>query len=485
MDKMQKQLFFIERANEIHKNKYDYSKVEYLNANSKVCIICPTHGEFQMTPSCHLVGQGCPKCKGRGLSQEEVIAKANLIHNNKYDYSKVIFRKMHDKVTIICPIHGEFQQTLSKHISKKQGCPKCSITSRSKAQMVDSEVFFAKAKEIHGDRYDYSESVYSGMNKQFTYKCPIHGETSQRALDHLRGYGCFKCANLVSKKENEILDFVKSICCDAEQGNRSILNGKEIDIFIPSKMIGIEYNGLRWHSDAFISDKWYHINKTIECNNQGIRLLHIFEDEYVEKKDIVLNKILHILNLKQDCPKVMARKCTIREIDNVIAKDFLNRFHIQGYVASTKHLGAFLGDILVGVMSFRIENKSLLKWELTRFASDYNYICCGIGGKLFKWFIKNYKPQEIKSFADRRWTLDKNNNLYVKLGFTLEKELKPDYEYVLNANPQHRIHKFNFRKKVLSKKYGLSLTMTENEMVKELGYSKIWNCGLFKFVWKK
>ena len=193
---------------------------------------------------------------------------------------------------------------------------------------------------------------------------------------------------------------------------------------------------------------------------------------------------MHILNLKRDCPQVMARKCTIREIDKELAKDFLNTYHIQGYVASTVYLGAFLDDKLVAVMSFKVEDKTLLKWELNRFASDYNYVCCGIGGKLFKWFVKHYNPQEVKSFADRRWTLDKENNLYTKLGFSLEKELNPDYKYVSNSQNKGRIHKFNFRKQVLSKKYGLPLTMTESEMVKQLGYSRIWDCGLFKFVWK-
>ena len=123
--------------------------------------------------------------------------------------------------------------------------------------------------------------------------------------------------------------------------------------------------------------------------------------------------------------------------------------------------------------------------ELTRFASDYHYICQGVGGKLFNWFIKNYKPLEVKSFADKRWTLDKNCNLYTKLGFKLVKELNPDYEYVLDSNPSKRMHKFNFRKSILSKKYNLPLTMTESEMTKELGYSKIWNCGLYKYVWIK
>ena len=122
---------FIHEAKIKHNNKYDYSKIDYINKTTKVCIICPIHGEFFMTPHNHILGQGCPKCSGRGLTKDEVVEKANLVHDNKYDYSKVVFTKMHDKVTIICPIHGEFQQTLSKHISKKQGCPKCGALKRS------------------------------------------------------------------------------------------------------------------------------------------------------------------------------------------------------------------------------------------------------------------------------------------------------------------------------------------------------------------
>jgi hypothetical protein len=136
-------------------------------------------------------------------------------------------------------------------------------------------------------------------------------------------------------------------------------------------------------------------------------------------------------------------------------------------------------------MTFKIESKNSLKWELNRFASDYHFICQGVGGKLFNYFIKHYNPTEIKSFADRRWTVDVNDNLYVKLGFKLEKALNPDYEYILKSNPTNRLHKFNFRKQLLNKKYNLSLDLSESEMVKELGYVKIWNCGLFKFIWKK
>ena len=478
--------FFIKKAQEIHDNKYDYTKTNLLerDENGKISIICPIHGEFKIKPSLHLKGQGCPKCKGRGLKQNEIIEKAKIVHNNKYDYSKVIFSKMHDKVTIICPIHGEFEQTLSKHISKKQGCPKCAAINRGKNNLMNEKEFFEKAKEIHHNKYDYSQTIYNGMNHLLKYICPIHGEIEQRPYDHLRGYGCYKCSNLESKKENEIYDFIKEKITDVKQNDRTILNGKELDIYIPSKQIAIEYNGLRWHSEEFGRDKWYHLNKTLECNNNGIKLLQIFEDEYIEHKEIVLNKISHILGIQQELPKIMGRKCKVKIISKNIAEQFLNDYHIQGYARSTVYLGALYDDKLVAVMTFKQEFKNSPKWELTRFASDYHYVCQGVGGKMFKWFAKNYNPLEVKSFADRRWTLDKEDNLYVRLGFKLIEELKPDYEYILNTNPKKRFHKFNFRKHLLHRKYGLSLSMTETEMVKKLGYNKIWNCGLFKYIWK-
>ena len=124
------------------------------------------------------------------------------------------------------------------------------------------------------------------------------------------------------------------------------------------------------------------------------------------------------------------------------------------------------------------------EWELNRFASSNKYICQGIGGKLFSYFIKNYNPIIIKSFADRRWTTNSHDNIYIKLGFKLKEILKPDYKYVIDGNYK-RIHKFNFRKQLLHKKYGFDLSMTENEMSEKLKAYKIWDCGLYKYVWKK
>lgn len=290
----------------------------------------------------------------------------------------------------------------------------------------------------------------------------------------------------VSVYEKEIIEYIKSLGLECYR-DRKILKGKEIDIFIPEKMVGIEFNGNKWHTEWFGGKtRMYHLSKTLECNEKGVRLIHIFEDEYHFNKEIVLHKLRHILGIADISKKIMGRKCQVEEIGVDIAELFLNANHIQGYVNSTIHLGCFCGGTLVGVMSFKKENKSTDLWELTRFATIYDYVCQGIGGKLFKYFVKKYAPQEIKSFADRRWTLLSDYNLYTKLGFELNGIIKPDYKYYnTKIDKFKRFHKFNFRKQILSKKYGFPLTMTETEMVKKLGYDRIWDCGLFKYIWKK
>lgn len=288
----------------------------------------------------------------------------------------------------------------------------------------------------------------------------------------------------VSKYEIELQNFLKSYNINFET-NRQILIGKEIDILIPSKMIGIEFNGLYFHSEWNGNKKHtYHRDKSDECLKKGYSLIHIFEDELVYRKDIVLNKLKHILNLDNNLPRIMGRKCNIKEIYKHDAEVFLNKYHIQGYSASSIYIGAFYNDELIAVMSFKNGNIKNPNWELTRFASNYNYICQGIGGKLFNFFIKKYNPDYIISFADRRWTPNPSNNLYIKLGFELERITPPDYKYI---NPKidkfKRFHKMLFSKSKLSKLYGFPLTMTEKEMAIKAGFDRIWDCGLFKYVW--
>ena len=481
---------FINKSKKVHGNKYDYSKVEYKNASTKVCIICPEHGEFMQIPMAHINGEGCPKCAGKMLKTEDIIKKFKQVHGDKYDYSKVQYKRMDEKVCIICPEHGEFWQTPSKHILRNQGCPKCAKTLNGKLSRLTREEFIKKAKEIHGDSYIYTDVNYVTSQEKVKIICKKHGEFWQRPYDHLNGHGCPHCANLISRGEIEIYEFL----CDkigvdkVFLHNRNVLgNGREIDIYIPDLKFGIEYNGLIWHSEENGKVKGYHLEKTEICNKNGVYLIQIFEDEYNKNKELILKKIGHILNLNKDLPKIMARKCVIKEITNKMSSEFLENNHIQGKCNAGIHLGCFNGDEIIGVMCF-LREKQEGSWILSRFATNVNYICQGVGGKLFNYFIKNYNPLKIKSFADRRWTVNEENNIYKQLGFIFAYYTKPEYRYIDGIKCE-RHHKFGFRKDALMKKYSdkydLNIGMTETEMTEKIGFHKIWDCGLIKYVWKQ
>ena len=193
---------FIKKANEKHGNKYDYSKVEYEGALTKVCIICPEHGhdDFWQQPSQHLSGHGCPKCaneangNNKRFSNEEFIKKAREKHGDKYDYTNVEYKDSQIKVCIICPYHGEFWQQPSQHLSGS-GCPKCKSEAIGERCRLSKEDFIKKAREKHGDKYDYINVEYKDSKTKVFIICPNHGDFCQLPAYHTQGNGCPKCAN--------------------------------------------------------------------------------------------------------------------------------------------------------------------------------------------------------------------------------------------------------------------------------------------------
>ena len=208
---MNKTKDFILKAEDVHNNKYDYSKVNYINSKTKVCIVCPEHGEFWMTPNNHLRKHGCPKCgkicyiEKRKKNTEEFIKKARQVHGNKYDYSKVEYKNSKTKVCIICPEHGEFWQKAGSHINGC-GCPKC-----AKNYIQTKEEFIKKAKKVHGDKYDYSKVEYVNNHTKVCITCPIHGEFSMYPENHINSkQGCPKCGNLRKglNKKSTTEDFI-------------------------------------------------------------------------------------------------------------------------------------------------------------------------------------------------------------------------------------------------------------------------------------
>jgi len=195
---------FIAKANKIHGNRYNYSKVNYINAKTKITIICRDHGEFYQTPSNHLSNYNCQKCaKNFQLNTESFIEKAKCIHNNKYDYSKVNYINTDTQIIIICKEHGEFTQIPDFHINRKCGCPKCSNNVK-----LDVSEFIEKAEKIHNNTYDYSKVIYFNNYTSIIIICKKHGEFLQKPFVHLSSHGCPSCIN---KTEYKFYEKIKDL----------------------------------------------------------------------------------------------------------------------------------------------------------------------------------------------------------------------------------------------------------------------------------
>lgn len=190
---------FVKRANTVHGGRYDYSLSFYRNSKTPVLIYCFLHGYFKQTPGKHLAGSGCGVCslvtqgRKRALTTSEFIEKANKIHGcGFYDYSKSIYIKAKNKITITCKTHGDFTMTPNKHLMG-QGCRKCGVLRRTDKQSRTQLDFLADAYAVHGSRYNYSNSLYISSHKKITITCKEHGDFLQTPASHLQGIGCAKC----------------------------------------------------------------------------------------------------------------------------------------------------------------------------------------------------------------------------------------------------------------------------------------------------
>ena len=422
---------------------------------------------------------------GKKISLEERIKQAREVHGDKYDYSLITeYKNDRIRYPIICPEHGVFPQTMNNHIKGKQGCPKCGRITAAEKTRYTQEEYLNKVKLVHNNKYDYSKTKYIDVDSSICIICPEHGEFWQDAGNHLYlKQGCPKCANLISTPEKEILNYLKTILSTdiiIEENVRGIIDRSELDIYIPEYKVAIEFNDLYWHSETFKNNN-YHLNKTIACEKNGIRLIHIFEDEWTNKQDIIKSMLKNIFNKTEN--SLMARKCIIKEVPTKEATNFLDVNHLQGKCGSSVKIGLYYNDELISLMCFgksrHFVGNGKSQWELLRFCNKLNTNIVGGASKLLNYFIKTYEPEEIVSYADRRWS---KGNLYEKLGFTKYNESKPNYYYVIGYN---RIYRFNLRKSVLIEKYNCPKNMSEHEFCKQQHWYRIYDCGCLCYIWKK
>ena len=270
---------FVAAARKVHGKKYDYSRVKYDGLKRNVTIICPVHGEFLQSPAVHLKGCGCRACSGTlRITKDSFIQRSKTNHSIAYDYSKVSFKNGNEKVCIICPTHGEFWQSVHYHVLGGN-CPKCAGCKK-----LTTEEFIEKAREIHGDKYDYSKVVYKNYSTKVCIICPDHGEFWQVPNNHLFGAGCPTCPQ--SNMEGEVRQFLMNNGIEFEQEKTfDWLRFKKklfLDFYLPEYDVAIECQGGQhfFPTELFGGEEFY--EKTLErdlakrdmCEAHGIRILY-------------------------------------------------------------------------------------------------------------------------------------------------------------------------------------------------------------------
>jgi len=332
----------------------------------------------------------------------------------------------------------------------------------------DCEVF-----DLLNDR----EWLVANKNISSTVLAESLGVAWSTILNYFEKHGIKRDKFTVSKVEHKIHNLLDSLNIQYQTNERNILDGKEIDIFIPMLNIGIEIDGIYWHSDRFIKDPYYHQRKTVLARQKSVQLLHITDYEILNKFDIVVERLYNKLGISDK--KVYARKCEIQEVNDSDYKDFINQHHIQGYCPAKFRYALTIDNQIQAIMSFSKPryNKNY-EWELVRYSSAKTVI--GGASRLFKHFIKCVAPNSIISYADLRWN---TGSMYEKIGMNFSDTTKPNYWYVTEKG---LLHRSLFQKHKLKNKLTIyDPAKTEWENMSDNGYYKFWDCGSNVYTWKK
>jgi hypothetical protein len=320
--------------------------------------------------------------------------------------------------------------------------------------------------ELLTKREDFIGTNFSPI---YEFKCVDCGSSFKKTFlyNNTVCRTCHPCLSGRSLAEIEVFDFVQSKTAHTVMNNVKDVIDLELDIYVPELNLAVEYCGLYWHSDLYKKPR-YHMSKMEMCNKMGIKLITIFEDEWLHKNTITKGRLANALNSSGS--KIFARKCAIKEVPKTDANDFVDQWHLQGRCPSQINLGLYYDDDMVSIMTFGKSrfNKDY-EYELVRFCSSTTIV--GGASKLFKYFIENYNPKSIVSYSDNRWG---SGNLYQILGFEeVVKNTIPTYYY---TDYDKRYNRQKFQKHKLVKE-GFDKNKSESEIMKERGFAKIYDCG--------
>lgn len=287
---------------------------------------------------------------------------------------------------------------------------------------------------------------------------------------------CYPRSYQRSQVENDIAEYIQSLGVKTELNARHILSSKkEIDIYVPEKNLAIEVNGVYWHSqivlEAIGQSKLKDYEKYIEAGSQDLKLITVYDVEWIEKQSIVRSRIAGMLGQNKT---IGARQTTVKQLSSKEANEFLRENHLQGSGRSNVRYGLFQYEQLVSVMTFSKENisRKSQEWEINRFCTKQGMTVSGGASKLFKQFLRDYAPQKVISYSDNRWG---DGKLYMNLGFQKISTTPPNYWYV-KPNDTKLYHRYALRKTKTDKQ-----ELTEWQNRQQQGWNRIWDCGSSKW----
>lgn len=330
--------------------------------------------------------------------------RSTLIHNGNYDYTLVNFNSSRDKVDIVCPDHGVFNQRVHSHLSGS-GCPSCAIRDNKEAQSMGLSEFIDKVSTLHEGRYSYGNTKYSGIKGKVEIICPVHGPFLHVAEYHLRGTGCPRCNNKVSSGEQRLFDKLLRHIPDLVQSDRTVLDGREIDIYSPSLQIAVEFNGVYWHNSLH-KGKHYHKNKYKDCRKKGIKLIQVLDVDWENNEEKIID---HILSFTKPLCEISGP---------VISLDSKSLLGLTRLIPNTENkcvlrYGLEDGkDAVLAYIDF-CNSGDCSEWSICGIYSKNNDL--SLYSKIFKFFKGKHKPSTVTVESLNDYSDD---DIYISLGFT-------------------------------------------------------------------
>ena len=466
----------------------DIEIVEYVKGKISISTFRCNNGHiFKKTNKSFRESPFCNTCKQLDKWKEKDKKYRQLLNEHGWEVvSSDLIKSNSQKIVIRCVKCGDVIETTVAKKYPSFGCKRCRDVNMSKNKRLSKKQLIEDLRELG---FTYIDGDYRNNSSVITVKCK-NGHTIKNSLKYFKNVGkCTVCnpSSYQSQGEKEIVNFIKTFYRgEILERNKTLLNGNEIDIYLPDIGIGIEYNGEYFHSEEVGKDKNYHLNKTKKAAEKGVQLIHIFESEWLLKND----RIKYFLKDKiAGTKKIGARKCNIVIVDKNTEKDFFNKYHIDGFAGSSVCIGLeFNGELLMAISFAKPRYNKKYDYELIRMATAYGHTVVGGISKIVNHFFKITNAKTLISYSNLRFSnYDYTKTGYFKSGFKHIGYSEPNYFYFKPAKvaSEGLFSRQKFQKHKLENMDFFDQNLSEKEIMKRNGYFRIYDCGNHIFVKKR